>query len=152
MSERQTVADAPYVKPDVSLYGVDHIAQYEATDGEVGYLWNGATCLVLTTKGEKSGKERKYALICGFDADNCVVVASYAGADDHPQWYGNITADPEVMVQVKGDRFPAVARTAEGAERERLWKLMTKVWSNYDVYTTRTTRVIPVVVLTPVAR
>jgi deazaflavin-dependent oxidoreductase (nitroreductase family) len=144
------VADVPYKKPDVSLYGAEHVAQYEATDGEIGYLWNGATCLVLTTKGKKTGKERKYALICGFDGDKCVVVASYAGAPEHPQWYRNVTAHPHVMVQVKGDRFPAVARTAEGAERERLWKLMTNVWPNYDVYTTRTTRVIPVVVLTRV--
>jgi deazaflavin-dependent oxidoreductase (nitroreductase family) len=146
------VAEVPYVKPDVSLYGAEHVAQYEATDGEVGYLWNGATCLVLTTKGEKTGKERKYALICGFDADDCVVVASHAGADEHPQWYRNITAHPEVTVQVKGDRFPAIARTAEGAERDRLWKVMTSGWPNYDVYTTRTSRVIPVVVLSPAPR
>jgi deazaflavin-dependent oxidoreductase (nitroreductase family) len=146
------VTDVPYVKPDVSLYGAEHVAQYEATDGEVGYLWNGATCLILTTKGEKTGRERKYALICGFDAQNCVVVASYAGAPENPQWYRNITAHPEVTVQVKGERFPAVARTAQGAERDRLWKVMTSVWPNYDVYTTRTNRVIPVVVLTPAGR
>jgi deazaflavin-dependent oxidoreductase (nitroreductase family) len=146
------MADFPYVKPDVSLYGAEHVVRYEATDGEVGYLWNDATCLVLTTTGEKTGKERKYALICGFDEDTCVVVASYAGAPEHPQWYRNVTAHPEVMVQLKGDRFPAVARTAEGVERARLWKVMTNVWPNYDVYTTRTSRVIPVVVLTPVAK
>jgi deazaflavin-dependent oxidoreductase (nitroreductase family) len=146
------VADFPYVKPDISLYGAEHVAQYEATGGEVGYVWNGATCLVLTTSGEKTGKERKYALICGFDGDDCVVVASYGGAPEHPQWYRNVITHPEVMVQVKGDRFPAIARTAEGTERERLWMLMTGVWPNYDVYTTRTDRLIPVVVLTPVAK
>src|SRR5882672_6104372 len=114
------MAEVPYVKPDVSLYGADHVAQYEATDGAAGYLWNGATCLVLTITGEKTGKERKYALICGFDGADCVVVASYAGAPEHPQWYRNLVAHPEVTVQVEGDRFPAVARTAQGAERARL--------------------------------
>jgi len=141
------MSEVPYVKPDVSLYGADHVAQYEATGGAVGYLWNDATCLILTTKGEKTGKERKYALICGFDGDDCVVVASYAGAPEHPQWYRNLVAHPEVTVQVRAERFPAVAHTAQGTERDRLWKLMTDVWPNYDVYTTRTTREIPVVVL-----
>jgi deazaflavin-dependent oxidoreductase (nitroreductase family) len=136
-----------YAKPDLTLLGDEHVRRYEETDGEEGYLWNGATALVLATKGRKTGITRKHALICGFDGDTPVVVASLGGAPSHPNWYFNLTADPNVQVQVKGDRFAAVARTAEGAERERLWKLMTDVWPNYDVYQERTTRVIPVVVL-----
>ena len=50
---------------DYSLFGDEHVAQYEATDGEVGYLWNGAPCLVLHTTGRKSGELRKFALIFG---------------------------------------------------------------------------------------
>ena len=141
------MTDTPYITPDVSLVGSEHIAKYEETDGEIGFLWNGATCLVLTTKGEKTGRPRKSALICGFDGDDCVVVASFGGAPEHPQWYRNLVADPAVVVQVKADKFPAVARTVEGEERERLWRLMTEIWPNYDLYTTRTSRRIPVVVL-----
>ncbi|MCB0997163.1 MAG: nitroreductase family deazaflavin-dependent oxidoreductase [Acidimicrobiales bacterium] len=141
------MSDSNYTQPDITLIGDDHVAQYEATDGDVGYLWNGATCLVLTTTGAKSGQTRKTALICGFDGDACVVVASMGGAPKHPSWYHNLVANPTVRVQVKGDRFEAVARTAEGAERDRLWKLMTDIWPNYDEYTKRTDRVIPVVVL-----
>lgn len=137
----------PYVKPDLALFGDEHIRRYEETDGEVGYLWNGATCLVLTTTGRTSGLPRKSALICGFDGEACIIVASKGGAPTHPAWYGNLAADPNVTVQVKGDRFAAVARTAEGAERDRLWKAMTDVWPNYDEYATRTARRIPVVVL-----
>jgi deazaflavin-dependent oxidoreductase (nitroreductase family) len=137
----------PYQQPDLSMYGEEHIRRYEETDGEVGYLWNGAPCLVLTTTGRTTGQPRKSALICGFDDDRSVVVASQGGAPTHPQWYRNLVADPRVHVQVKGDRFAAVARTAEGAERDRLWTLMTAVWPNYDVYATRTSRIIPVVVL-----
>jgi deazaflavin-dependent oxidoreductase (nitroreductase family) len=144
MSEQ---SESNYVPPDLSMFGEEHIRRYEETDGEVGYLWNGATCLVLTTTGRKSGQTRKSALICGFDGDDFVVVASQGGMPTHPNWYHNLVANPNVTVQVKGDRFPAVARTAEGAERERLWKVMTAVWPNYDEYTKRTTRVIPVVVL-----
>jgi deazaflavin-dependent oxidoreductase (nitroreductase family) len=137
----------PYTPPDLSLYGEDHVRRYEETDGEVGFLWNGATCLVLATTGRTTGRIRKQALICGFDGDDCVVVASHGGAPTHPDWYRNLVADPNVHVQVRGDRFPAIARTAEGEERDRLWEVMTAVWPNYDVYTTRTTRTIPVVVL-----
>ena len=137
-------------QPDFSLFGADHIRRYEDTDGAVGYLWNGATCLVLHTKGRVSGEVRKSALIFGFDGDNFVIVASYGGAPKHPAWYRNLEADPNVTVQVEGDRFAAIARTAEGAERERLWRLMNTVWPSYDEYQTRTTRQIPVVVLEPV--
>ena len=137
-----------YIKPDLTLFGDEHVRLYEETDGEQGYLWNGATCLVLTTKGRKTGATRKHALICGFDGDTPLIVASQGGAPTHPNWYLNLTADPNVQVQVKGDKFAAVARTADvGAERDRLWKIMTDVWPNYDQYQERTTRVIPVVAL-----
>ena len=79
--------------------------------------------------------------------DGYVVVASKGGAPEHPGWYRNLSKDPEVELQVKGDVFPARARTAEGEERERLWELMNEVWPHYDEYATRTERVIPVVVL-----
>ena len=136
-----------YVKPDLTLFGAEHIRRYRETDGEVGYLWNGAPSLVLTTRGRRSGAARDSALICGADGNNFVVVASQGGAPTHPNWYHNLVADPNVEVQVRADRFHAVARTAKGAERDRLWKVMTDVWPNYDQYQQRTTRVIPVVVL-----
>jgi len=142
-----TDSGSKYVTPDLTMFGDEHVRRYEETDGAVGYLWNGATCLVLTTRGRRSGETRKHALICGFDGDSCVVVASKGGAPTHPNWYLNLVADPDVGVQVRGDRFRAVARTAEGAERDRLWSLMTDVWPNYDQYRERTTRTIPVVVL-----
>ena len=140
-------AASNYTPPDLTLVGDEHVRRYRETDGEVGYIWNGAPTLLLTTTGRKSGVKRTSALICNFDGDDCIVVASQGGMPTHPNWYHNLTADPNVDVQVKGDRFRAVARTAEGAERARLWKLMTSVWPNYDEYTKRTTRIIPVVVL-----
>jgi deazaflavin-dependent oxidoreductase (nitroreductase family) len=136
-----------YVPPDLTLFGEEHIRQYRATDGAVGYEWNGATCLLLTTTGRTSGEPRTQALIFSPSEDSFVVVASQGGAPTHPNWYLNLVAQPEVEVQVKGDRFAARARTAEGEERTKLWKLMTVNWPNYDEYTRRTDRVIPVVVL-----
>jgi deazaflavin-dependent oxidoreductase (nitroreductase family) len=136
-----------YRAPDISLIGDEHVRRYEETDGEVGHEWNGATCLVLTTKGRKTGQDRKFALIYARDGDDYLVVASMGGAPRHPGWYLNLTADPDVEVQVKGEKFAARARTATAEERPRLWEVVNQVWPNYDVYATRTTREIPVVVL-----
>jgi deazaflavin-dependent oxidoreductase (nitroreductase family) len=132
---------------DYSLFGADHVRRYRESDGEEGYLWNGVPTLILTTTGRKSGQPRDNPLICAADGDDHIVIASQAGAPTHPHWYHNLRADPRVSVQVKADRFDAVARTAEGEERDRLWRLAATAWPNYDVYQTRTHRVIPVVVL-----
>jgi len=132
---------------DLSLLGDAHVAKYRETDGEVGFIWNGATCLLLTTTGCASGEPRTVPLIFAADGDRCIVVASKGGAPDHPHWYRNLAANPTVDVQVKGDRYRATARTVEGAERDRCWSLANAMWPSYDDYAKRTTRVIPVVVL-----
>jgi proline iminopeptidase len=129
------------------LFGDEHVARYEETDGEVGYLWNGATCLVLRTKGRTTGELRKFPLIYGERGDDLVLIASKGGAPEHPGWYLNLLADPDVEVQVKGDVFPVRARTAEGDERRELWNLMLEQWPDYDGYQSNTDREIPVVVL-----
>jgi deazaflavin-dependent oxidoreductase (nitroreductase family) len=130
------------------LYGAEHVRRYLETDGEVGYRWrNGAPILILTTTGRRSGEDRLRPLIFGEDDGRYVVVASQGGAPTDPDWYLNLDADPNVHVQIKGDRFAARARTAEGEERERLWRTMAEIWPPYDEYQRRTERVIPVVVL-----
>jgi deazaflavin-dependent oxidoreductase (nitroreductase family) len=139
-----------YTAPDTTLVQEAHVKRYLETDGEVGYMWNGVPILLFTTKGRKSGEPRRNAIIFTRDGDNYVIIASHGGAPKHPAWFLNILADPHVEVQVKSEKFQAVARVAEGAERERLWAASAKVWPNYNVYTTRTTREIPVVVLEPV--
>lgn len=135
--------------PDYSLFGDEHIRQYEETDGEVGYLWNDATCLVLTTTGRKSGEPRKFALIFGQDGADYLLVASKGGAPEHPGWYLNLEANPEAVVQVKGDVVPVTARTASAEEKARLWPIMLEQWPYYDEYQAKTDRDIPLIVLTP---
>ncbi len=131
------------------LYGKEHVDRYVATDGEEGYVWrNDAPILILTTTGRKSGEERTNALIFGRYGDDYLVVGSRGGAPAPPSWYLNLVADPEVHVQVKGDRFAAHARTATAEEKSKLWKTMTAIWPDYDGYQQRTEREIPVVVLT----
>jgi len=139
---------AEYVQPDISLIGDEHVKVYRETNGEQGYLWNGAPILLLTTTGRKSGQARTSALIFGRDGDDLLLVASQGRAPTHPNWYHNLSANPDVEVQVEGDVFPATARTATGDEKARLWSIMTDVWPNYDQYQGRTDRQIPLVVLT----
>ncbi len=130
------------------LFGDAHVRRYRETDGEVGHIWKeGSTILLLTTNGRKTGEPGTAPLIYAADGDRYVVVASQGGAPEHPGWYRNLVKDPHVEVQVKGDVFPAIARTAQGEERERLWRLANEIWPHYDEYQTRTDRVIPVVVL-----
>jgi deazaflavin-dependent oxidoreductase (nitroreductase family) len=133
---------------DDELFGSAHVDAYRESDGEHGYHWRGTTILLLSTTGHSSGEERTTPLIHREDDGRWVVVASKGGAPEHPSWYRNIEADPEVTIQVKGDVIPARASTASGEERARLWKLMTEVWPAYDEYQQRTDREIPVVVLT----
>lgn len=131
------------------LYGKAHVDRYVETDGEEGFTWrNGTEILVLTTRGRKTGEERSNALIFGRHGDDLLVVGSKGGSPAPPQWYLNLQANPEVHVQVKGDRFAAHARTASREEKPELWKIMTSAWPDYDSYQKRTSREIPVVVLT----
>ena len=131
------------------LFGREHVDRYVATDGEEGYTWReGTEILILTTKGRKSGQSRSTPLIFGRDGDDYLVVGSNGGAPVAPAWYGNLEADHEVQVQVKGDRFRAHARTATAEEKPELWKTMTAAWPHYDEYQKRTAREIPVVILT----
>ncbi len=125
----------------------EHIARYVATDGKDGHIWRGVTTLLLTTTGRRSGKQRRTALIYGRDGDNYIVVASKGGAANHPEWYRNLAANPEVEVQVLGDRFHARGRTATEEERPALWELMTEIWPAYNDYQKKTDRIIPVVIL-----
>jgi deazaflavin-dependent oxidoreductase (nitroreductase family) len=129
------------------LFGEEHVQRYVETDGEVGHEWQGTKTLILTTTGRRSGAERLNALIYGQHGDDYLVVASKGGADDPPAWYLNLQANPEVQVQVLGDRFTARARTATPEEKPALWRTMTAEWPAYDEYQQKTEREIPVVIL-----
>jgi deazaflavin-dependent oxidoreductase (nitroreductase family) len=132
---------------DTTLLGPEHARVYKETNGETGYIWNGVPILLLTTTGRKSGEKRTVPLIYRQVGDRSVIIASKGGSASHPAWYLNVSEDPEVEVQIKGDVFKARARTVEGAEREELWNEAASAWPNYNLYQTRTDRKIPVVAL-----
>lgn len=124
-----------------------HIQEYVESDGESGHIWKGATMLLLTTVGRKSGLRRRTALIYGQDGDDYVIVASRGGHKDHPAWYLNLVDNPDVEVQINADKFTAHAATANAEEKARLWPLMASIWPSYNDYQAKTKREIPVVVL-----
>ena len=132
---------------DLSLFGDDHVRAYEESDGDVGYIWNGAPILVLTTTGASSGKTRKHALIYGLDGDDVLLIASQGGAPVNPYWYRNLDANPNVGIQILDDRFDGRARTATPEEKARLWPTMTELWPAYDDYQAATERDIPLVII-----
>ena len=129
------------------LFGQEHVRRYQQTDGAEGHEWQGTTVLILTTIGRRSGESRSTPLIYGTRGDDHVVVASKGGAEEHPSWYLNLVEQPEVTVQVRGDRFKAKARTATLDEKPGVWQMMTQRWPPYDEYQHKTSREIPVVVL-----
>ncbi len=134
----------------------EHVARYLATDGVEGYDDNstGAPTLLLFTTGHRTGNEVISPLYYAENPerpDEYVIIASYAGSDTHPKWYLNLEARPRVHVQIRADRFAATARTADAAEKTRLWPLLADRFSFYNGYLKATYRDIPLVVLERVA-
>jgi proline iminopeptidase len=115
-----------------------------------GYSEMNVPSLLLTTTGRKSGEKFIFPLFYGETGNSYIIVASKGGAPEHPGWYKNLVANPEVEVQVGTKKLKARARTTSGAERERLWEIALKFWPPYADYKKKTEREIPVVVLDPI--
>lgn len=148
--------------PNLAGWILDHLKRYLATDGADGHLWQPAaapslkpvTALLLTTTGRSSGQQFIMPLFYGESPGSkgsYVIIASKGGAPDHPGWYKNLLAHPDAKVQILARKFTAKARTATGAERQKLWDMMVAIFPPYSDYKAKAGREIPVVVLDPVA-
>ena len=126
------------------------IDEFRANSGKVGGRFEGRTLLLLHTKGAKSQQERINPVACIKDGERLAVIASKGGAPTNPDWYYNVVANPLVSVEVGTEKFQARASVAEEPERTRLYDKMVEVMPGFGDYRLKTTRVIPVVVLTPV--
>jgi deazaflavin-dependent oxidoreductase (nitroreductase family) len=145
--------------PNLPDWMVKHANRYLASGGTEGHMYKidvpgrgeiTAPALLLTTTGRKSGEKFIFPLFYGTDGDSYFVVASKGGAPQHPGWYRNILANPDVEVQVGTKKLRARARTATGDQRIRLWKKALEFWPPYADYQLKTEREIPVVVLDPI--
>lgn len=119
---------------------------YQSSGGRRGSMMRGRQLLLLTTTGSKTGKQRTVPLVPFREGEQLYVMASLAGAPEHPAWFKNLRAKPDVEVQVGADKWRARAEIVpEGPERDRLWKAITTELPNFGEYQKKTTRVIPVV-------
>ena len=127
------------------LFVKGHVWLYQSSGGRRGSTMRGRKILLLTTVGNKSGQPRTVPVMPFFDGGDTFVIASMAGAPQHPAWYKNLSANPEVSVQLGADKWRARAVTVEGAERDRLWTAIARQMPDFGTYQEKTTRVIPIV-------
>jgi deazaflavin-dependent oxidoreductase (nitroreductase family) len=140
-----------YTAAQWDAVNAEQINQFRANQGNlVDGLMAGLPTLLLTTRGARTGATRLNPLTYTRDGDRYVVMASKLGAAQHPSWYHNLLADPDVTLEVGTESFAATASVADETERVRLYEAHTLRFPNYAEYQSNTTRVIPVVIFTRV--
>ncbi len=127
-----------------------NVGVYRLSSGRLMGRMGAAPILLLTTRGIKSGRLRTVPLLYLKDADSYVIVASFSGAPKDPAWYVNLAANPTVQVKLGREEFTARARRANTAEKARLWPRLVAIYAPYEDYQKRTSREIPVVILSRV--
>jgi len=131
----------------MSDYNTAVIEEFRANEGRVGGHWEGRDLLLLTTTGRRSGRPHTTPMVYMRDGDRLLVYASKAGAPEHPDWYLNLVADPDVTVEVGAERYRATAAPLGPDERDRRFAEQAERFPAFAEYQAKTERVIPVVAL-----
>ena len=126
-----------------------HSGVYRASGGRLLGRLAGMPVLLLTTTGQRSGTPRTAALTYFRDGADLVVVGSFGGSDLAPAWWLNLQRDPRARVLIGRTTSRVTARPATVEEHDRLWPLVTTTYPGYARYQERTSRLIPIVMLTP---
>jgi len=127
-----------------------HVTLYRLTNGRIGGKFiAGSPILLLTTTGRRSGKRRIRPLAYVRDADRFVLCASNGGSPHHPAWYHNLRATSRAEIQVGPEHLAVSAKTADPTERSQLFPRFVQMYKGYAGYEQKTSRQIPLVVLTP---
>jgi F420H(2)-dependent quinone reductase len=139
-------------EPSPAQWVRDQVELYESSGGTQGTTLQdtGMPVIVLTTRGARSGKIRKTPLMRVEHEGRYAVVASMAGAPQHPVWYHNVKADPHVELQDGPEKWDMRAREITGDEKAEWWERAVAAYPPYADYQEKTDRVIPVFVLEPV--
>lgn len=124
------------------------IEEFRVNQGKVGGFFQDMNLLLIHTTGAKTGKHRINPTAYFKEGDQLVIAASKAGADNHPDWYYNITAHPEVVVEVGSEKFNAQADITSEPERSRLYDKLKGIYPGFGDYEKKTDRIIPVITLT----
>jgi deazaflavin-dependent oxidoreductase (nitroreductase family) len=136
--------------PDVNDFNRKNIEEFRANGGKIGGPFEGATMLLLHTKGAKTGAERVNPLAYRTVGDALAIFASKGGAPTNPDWYYNLRANPETTIEVGTETIPVVARVADDAERAPIWEAQKHDSPGFADYENKTSRQIPVIILEPV--
>ncbi|MCA9530914.1 MAG: nitroreductase family deazaflavin-dependent oxidoreductase [Myxococcales bacterium] len=142
--------DAPWTKPIIKAMSQINTWVYRKTGGRIGgkFMYD-APVMLITTKGRRSGQPRTTPLLYLRDGANVVCVASSGGVKDHPLWYRNLVADPNVTIQIGDQVERRRARTANDDEKRTLWPHLVDFYPQFASYQSWTDRDIPVVILEP---
>jgi deazaflavin-dependent oxidoreductase (nitroreductase family) len=124
-----------------------HRLLYRATQGRIGRRLVDNDMLLLSTTGRLSGNTHTVPLLYLRDGSDLVVIASWGGRDNHPEWYLNLLDTPSAWAQIRGQRLAVTATTAPPKRRDRLWPRVLAAYDGYRHYQSRTDREIPVVIL-----
>ena len=127
-----------------------HRRIYRLTGGLIGRRLVANDMLILTTTGRRSGRPHRVPLLYLRQGASLVVIASYGGRQNHPDWYLNLVAHPRAEVQIRGRRHAVTTRVGSSEERSVWWPRIVEAYEGYDHYQSRTDRLIPVVFLEPV--
>jgi len=136
-------------EPSTWQFTRDQVAEYEASGGQRANTLphSGQPIIVVTTRGRRTGKIRKFAVMRVEHEGEYALVASQGGLPTHPSWYHNLTADPTALtIQDGPEPFDAEVREVEGEERARWWERAVAAYPPYAEYQQRTDRRIPVLV------
>ena len=136
--------------PEVNDWNTKIIDEFRTNEGRVGGPFEGLPILLLHHKGAKTGTERCNPLAYQpLEDGNWAIFASKGGSPTNPDWYHNLLANPDAMVEIGSKNYPVKAREATGDERERIWTKQKELMPGFAEYEKKTTRQIPVVILEP---
>ena len=138
--------------PSTSKWVADHVELYEGSGGREGTTLRdtGLPVIIVTNRGHKTGAIRKTPLMRVVDGENYILIASQGGAPQHPMWYHNLKADPNVEIRDETEVYAMRVREVDdAAERQRLWAIAVKAFPPYQEYQDKTERVIPIFVAEP---
>lgn len=125
------------------------IEEFRANGGQVGGRFAGAPLLLLHHTGRRSGVERVNPMMYQQVGEAYAVFASKAGADDNPDWYHNLRANPKAIIEVGTETVPVRARVLDQSEREPIWRTQKTRYPGFQAYEDKTDRTIPVILLEP---
>lgn len=125
------------------------INEFRENAGKVGGVFEGMLLLLLHHQGAKSGTQRVTPLVYLADGENYVIFASKGGSPENPSWYHNLKANPQTQIEVGAETLAVLAHEAQDAERDRLYETQVKVAPQFGEYQQKTSRRIPVIVLSP---